>query len=89
MTPTKREISDVRGWRDALRRAEQIVLGVRPVHVRKGILEMGPSWTTDYSGQRFGRELTRARKDAEELLGALVAMAEERRARDDGGRDNE
>ena len=78
MTPTKREISDVRGWRDALRRAEQIVLGVRPVHVRKGILEMGPSWTTDYSGQYFGRNLTEARKDAEELLGALVAIAEER-----------
>ena len=78
MTPNKREISDVRGWRDALRRAEQIVLGVRPVHVRKGILEMGPSWTTDYSGQYFVRNLTEARKDAEALLSALVAIAEER-----------
>ncbi len=78
MTPTKREISDVRGWRDALRRAEQIVLGVRPVHVRAGILEMGPSWGADYSGPCLGRKLTQARKDAEELLGALVAIAEER-----------
>ena len=83
MTPNKREISDVRGWRDALRRAEQIVLGVRPVHVRKGILEMGPSWTTDYSGQAFGRNLTEARKDAEDLLGALVAIAEERLVEDE------
>ena len=84
MTPTEREISDVRGWRDALRRAEQIVLGFRPVHVRKGILEMGPSWSADYSGYYFGRKLTQARKDAEELLGALVAIAEERLARDEG-----
>ncbi len=43
MIPTKREISDVRNWRDALRRAEEMTLGVRPVCVRAGILEMGPA----------------------------------------------
>ena len=77
MIPTKREISDVRNWRDALRRAEQITLGVRPVYVRAGILELGPSERGDSCRQSFIWALTEARWEAEQLLKKLEEIAEE------------
>ena len=77
MTPTKRELSDVRNWRDALRRAEDITLDVWPVYVQVGILEMGPSIRGDRCRQSFIWALTEARREAEQLLKKLEEIAEE------------
>ncbi len=77
MIPTKREMGDVRNWRDALRRAEQITLGVRPVYVRAGILEMGPAMRGDICGQSFVKALTEARWEAEQLFKTLEEIGED------------